>query len=59
VLLGIQPATVKMGEELSDPVRRVVENMSDDLCDLLMLRTDLQGVFVNKQAQKTSAVGAA
>jgi len=37
----------------------VVENMSDDLCDLLMLRTDLQGVFVNKQAQKTSAVGAA
>ena len=59
VLLGIQPATVKMGEELSDPVRRVVENMSDDLCDLLMLRTDLQGVFVNKQAQKTSAAGAA
>jgi hydrogenase maturation protease HycI len=43
VLLGIQPASVEMGRELSDPVRRVVERMSDDLCDLLMLHTDLQG----------------
>jgi hydrogenase 3 maturation protease len=58
VLLGIQPSTVKMGEELSEPVRRVVENMSDDLCDLLMLRTDLQGVLLNKPAPETLEAGA-
>jgi hydrogenase 3 maturation protease len=54
VLLGIQPASVEMGLGLSYPVRHTVETVSADLCDLLMLRTDLQGIFVDKPAQRTS-----
>jgi hydrogenase 3 maturation protease len=54
VLLGIQPASVVMGKDLSGPVRHTVEQMSTDLCDLLTLRTDLQGIFVDKPAPRTS-----
>jgi hydrogenase 3 maturation protease len=38
VLLGIQPATVDLGEGLSLPVRRAVDLITNDLGDLLMLR---------------------
>jgi len=54
VLLGIQPASVEMGKGLSDPVRRIVDLMSDDLCELLKLDSERQGVFVKKTAVKTS-----
>jgi hydrogenase maturation protease HycI len=46
VLLGIQPSSVEMGKGLSDPVRRVVDLMSDDLCDVLKAGRDRQGIFV-------------
>ncbi len=38
VLLGIQPASVDMGEWLSIPVRRAVDLITSDLSDLLMLQ---------------------
>ena len=50
VLLGIQPASVEMGKGLSDPVRHTVEHMSADLCDLLMFRTELKGIFVDRSS---------
>jgi hydrogenase 3 maturation protease len=58
VLLGIQPASVEMGKALSDPVRRLVKHMSDDLCDLLMLNTGVKGIFVNEPVLKTLPLGA-
>jgi len=54
VLLGIQPTSVEMGKGLSDPVRRVVDLMSDDLCDVLKSGRDRQGVFVKMPEMRTS-----
>lgn len=59
VLLGIQPASVEMGEGLSDPVCRSVGSMVEDLSDLLMLHTEYKGIFVKEPAPKATVTSAA
>ncbi len=39
VLLGIQPASIDMGEGLSLPVRTSVDLITNELSDLLMLQS--------------------
>jgi hydrogenase 3 maturation protease len=39
VLLGIQPASIAMGEGLSNPVREAVDQIIEELSELLMLQS--------------------